>query len=134
MLSSLESVLLSSFTTRASFTWNNEKLTSTLRFSGKSAELTIRSPWKAIDAEYKVNGELKSFTSSSSLSWGDDKFNTELNFDIKNVQGMKTDFKLETPMYSMCLLCITCSVRSQPYLLTPLQADLTCQRFIYCSY
>lgn len=90
-----------SFTTRASFTWNDKQVLSTLKFGGKSADLTVRSPWRNIDADYDVSGEVKAFNAKSNLKWGEGKqVKASVNFDIKNVQGIKTSFSLESPLYS----------------------------------
>lgn len=90
-----------SFTTRGTVTWNDKQVLSTLKFAGRSADLTIRSPWKNIDADYEVNGEMEAFNAKSNLKWGEgEQVKATANFDIKNVRGIKTSFSLESPLYS----------------------------------
>lgn len=87
-----------SFKTGAAFTMNNKQVRGTLSFSGKKAELTVKTPWRDMTAEYTINGDLESFNANSLVRWAADKeISGEMTFDMNR---KRMTFSLASPFYS----------------------------------
>jgi len=78
--------------------WDRKKINAGLKFSGKEAELTVRTPWRDIMANYLVTGTTNAFTTSAKLQWAEDKtISARLNANFVN--DYKLDFNAATPFF-----------------------------------
>lgn len=88
----------------ASVTWDGERIRTSVEFSGKTAEVSVKTPWRDVLAKYKLTGQTQSFTSTALLKWADDKQVTaDVAFEM--LDNIKTSFKLATPFYSKFYEC-----------------------------
>lgn len=87
-----------SFNNKASLTWDNQRVRSSIEFSPKVSKLTVKSPWKDVTANYKMTGTQTNFQAEALMKWAaDTQMSGDLKFDMTN--GMKIEFSAETPFY-----------------------------------
>lgn len=89
---------ITSFNNKASLIWDGKRIKTTASFTGKTAEISVKTPWRDVLSKYSVTGGAKSFVSNALLKWADDKEMTaDMSFDITS--DVKMSASIKSPFY-----------------------------------
>jgi len=89
-----------SFDTRATLIWDDSRIRSSMKFSGKEAAIMFNAPWQKVNAEYSLSGTTDSFTGNALFKWADDQqMDASMLFDMTS--NIVMSFEINTPFYGV---------------------------------
>lgn len=94
-----------SFTNDATLSWDAQRVHSSVKFSGKEAEISVNTPWRDVLGKYTVKGDMSSFTANTLMRWAaDQQISADVTFDMqKDVTG---SFTIKSPFYGKTLVIL----------------------------